>query len=135
MVKTLVSSPCVNFGESEIEAQEIFDKVYEHLKTQGKPCIGQFGRQCRYISGNMRCAVGALMTEAEASAADRFGDGVYTLRNAGLLPAGSADHIRLLAELQEAHDAGVPKGTKWWEVVKLRLQKVAMDYNLSMPEP
>jgi hypothetical protein len=118
-----------------MEAQEIFDKVYKHLKKQGRPCNGQHGDRCLYIYGDMRCAVGALMTADQATLADLNGGGVYTLKSRGLLPDEVVDHVKLLSELQKAHDSEVPDGISWWEVVKLRLQTIAHDYRLSLPEP
>lgn len=118
-----------------MEAQEIFNKVYNHLKNQGMPCKAQHGGRCMYISRDMRCSVGALMTAEQATLADVAGGGVYTLKGKGLLPDEFVDHVRLLSELQKAHDGAIEDEFYWWDVVKLRLQRIAADYGLSLPEP
>lgn len=117
-----------------MEAQEIFDKVYHHLKKQGAACRAKTSARCFYINGNMRCAVGVLLPDEIAHKADEFGGGVYQIKKEGLLPVELHEHVALLGDLQGAHDKSVRPNLKWWDVVELRLERIAREHKLSIPE-
>jgi len=68
--------------------------VRERLAEQGRGCVDEAGR-CHYIMADgRRCAVGWLLTEAEAWEAERRGLHATDLK----LP------VALVAELRAAHD-------------------------------
>jgi hypothetical protein len=111
--------------------QEIFDKVVNHLLTQGKPAM-EDGR-CKYrAAGGLRCAVGCLIP-----------DGVYRPSFEGI----SVDSVPILLALSEV---GIPRNGDTTELLrKLQrthdgvcedvwdhtLQEIAKDFGLQYNPP
>lgn len=117
--------------------QEIFDRVYKHLMTQGKRAIAADGN-CRYRGeGGTQCAVGCLIPDAvytpdiegctmsSARNGTRKGEVLADALEASGLPRSSWD---LLADLQEVHDSRRPE---YWADA---LTWVAKRYGLTVPQ-
>lgn len=114
-------------------AQEIFDKVLNHLRTQGKAAVDDEGTCAYRGEGGTSCAVGCLIPDAlyssefenKAVAADVF---KKTLEALGL-----TGHIKLLRSLQSAHDGSLHDGSVGrWEV---SMESIAEANNLTYTGP
>ena len=126
--------------------QEIFDAVVRHLLTQERKSMKQDGVTCAYRGeGGLSCAVGALITDAEyqpvmddAMALGRiiakpWGTSVDALDMAGVLPGRLKPHVRLLAYLQDVHDAAdLDKDDRFkTEALEESLFEAACEYDLN----
>lgn len=105
--------------------QEIFDKVVDHLLTQGEQALGE-GQTCMYLtSEGLKCAVGCLIPpekynpEWEGNAVN-----LSILTALGITP----DFRLLLYALQDVHDTW--EADYWVE----ELQSVASRFALTFPE-
>lgn len=93
---------------SDITAQEIFDKVVTHLRTQGEQASilkSDGGYSCRYrTEDGLKCAVGCLIPDDDYSPSM---EGTYASsvisRNRDKLSYLSP-HLALLDDLQAVHD-------------------------------
>lgn len=107
--------------------QEVFDKVSDHLLTQGKRSTNNGSCKYRSDEGYM-CAVGCLIKDEfydpkmEGSVADDEGV-LYVLRNSGINVSSNTDR-KFLLDLQIIHDNRDPFT---WE---RELNKFAKDWNL-----
>jgi hypothetical protein len=82
--------------------QRIFNKVVNHLLTQGKKSVD--GDHCRYYSQNgNKCAVGCLIGKKYYKAGME-GMTVGTLIESYKLPEYFDTHVKLLCNLQAIHD-------------------------------
>lgn len=117
--------------------QEIFDRVYKHLMSQGKRAYDASGGCAYRGTHGTRCAVGCLIPDAVYTP-DIEGAGIpgakdKTIRGKALsnvlkasgLPPTAWD---LLADLQEVHDDRPPE--HWAEA----LTEVAHRYALTVPQ-
>lgn len=111
--------------------QEIFNKVYRHLLSQGKRSINNNG-MCEYRTGDgLKCAVGCLIDDKDykpslEGTAVNNSQVVIALESSGINMAdGIAD---MLFELQDIHD-NHPAHT-WKDVLK----DLARGLNLELPE-
>ena len=105
--------------------QRIFNKVVNHLLTQGKKSVD--GDHCRYYSQNgNKCAVGCLIGKKyyKAEMENRV---VPDLVKHYKLPEYFVTHRLLLRDLQLVHDAH--NVDKWKE----GLIELAKAYNLKIP--
>jgi hypothetical protein len=85
-------------------AQEVFDAVARHLLTQGKQSYSYERGECMYRGdGNLKCAVGALISDDEYDS-EMEEKPVEDLHRKGMLPGRLAPHLGLLERLQHAHD-------------------------------
>jgi len=83
--------------------QEIYDKVYHRL-TDGTGRAMDPSGFCAYRTHDGRaCAVGVLLSDEEASEADRYGQ-VLDLLESNTLPERLAPYWRRLENLQALHD-------------------------------
>lgn len=87
-------------------AQQVFDQVVAHLRSQKVQCVGSTG--CRYRYGKLRCAAGCLISDEEYSTKmeNNTWKGLFF---AGLVPNS---HIILIRDLQRVHDN---YAAKHWE--------------------
>ena len=95
--------------------EEILETVTKHMLAQSERSTDGAGA-CMYRGQDgLACAVGCLMTDEEAEAADLFrGDtDVVILQEAGLIPERLEPHLELLAKLQTIHDSAPV--TEWGE--------------------
>lgn len=133
--------------------QEIFDKVYAHLKKQGKPALGpgEYGPLCRYRTDDgLMCAAGCLIPddlydpEIEGTKfldlnGSHYPNSAAMTRLIGKMGLDQ-DQVDLISKLQGCHDAyrGVAMGyipeTPFWDHVEPRLQSVAKQFGLTVPE-
>jgi hypothetical protein len=92
---------------AEVSAQEVFDHAVAHMQAQRCRCMK--GGDCAYRGDDpgSACALGALLTDAEAAKIATSGSNgatAYGLSAAGLLPARLEPHFALCARLQRIHD-------------------------------
>ena len=82
-------------------AQEIFNRIAEHLRTQGRPALDEAG-DCVYRGPNgLRCAIGAIIPDYKYRRSFEH----KTINT--LLPRHFPrwiKHEELLSDLQELHD-------------------------------
>lgn len=88
--------------------QEIFDISVGQIIKQGGLST-KANRMCAYRGdGGMMCAVGALMDDETAEAADALdpvnGADIWKVVDAGLLKGFDSEELELLVELQREHD-------------------------------
>lgn len=108
-----------------MNGQEIFDKVARHLLTQGVRS-SRGSNTCVYRGPNgTMCAVGCLLPDDVAKAADSKFLSVTGLINHDMLPAELRPHALLLERLQHIHDS--IDVAKWRE----ELTRCAEQYKLS----
>lgn len=105
---------------SKASRQEIFDQVSDHLMRQGEKCFS--GTKIVYHSGNLKCALGCLISEEEFSEEWNVKPWVYLVDH-GIAPP---DHFDFLLGLQAIHDRSNP--IAW----KLELKEIAEAYNLKL---
>ena len=119
--------------------QEIFDKVYKHLLTQGRRSrlYDVEGGLCAYRSfDGLKCAVGCLIEDANYSASmEESSVHAWAVKEVlikqGVLPTNptEAESITtLLSKLQQIHDVRNPSNWKHFLVALAEEQK------LSVPE-
>jgi hypothetical protein len=117
-----------------VNAQEIFDKVARHLLKQNAQAKTSDGYGCMYRTvDGLACAVGCLLTDEEARAADTAKDkdghelntGIANIAAAGMLPQRLSPFLGLLEHLQRVHDYKEPQ--QWREA----LRQVAHNAELS----
>jgi hypothetical protein len=110
--------------------QEIFDKVWAGLKSQGF-VRSMDGTGCAYRGNNgMKCAAGWLITD-DNLAAEWEGSSIQPewMGQGGLPEETTNDNYGLIRDLQVAHDHGVHPVT-----MQEGLTAVARKYQLSVPE-
>lgn len=128
-----------------MNSQEIFDKVANHLFTQKAQSANAEG-SCMYRGYNGRmCAVGALIADEayDQSLENRRANASIVIK--ALLKSGviesvyEEEKVKLLTDLQDIHDFFMPlasdteeEANRLMEEVKLRLKKLAEDYNLKV---
>jgi hypothetical protein len=95
-----------------ISAQQIFDTVWQRFVVEMAPRAVTHDEHCVYYDAGsgLRCAVGVLMTEDEAIRAQMYDGSVGWLMTKDVLPDRLRPHVRLLQQLQSAHDAGRAPG-------------------------
>jgi hypothetical protein len=117
--------------------QMIFDKVVDHLYTQGKPASDASGCLYRHASedGNLACAVGALIQDHEyESSMERRGVN-YILDTYPQLQH-LKENTDLLYDLQRSHDGSVVGEKEGnpefnWDALSVSLSHTATRHNLS----
>lgn len=113
--------------------QEIFNRVWTFLNTQGKP---SYDGSCLYRGPNgTACAVGCLLDDKTAEKFDTFVD--PSISNIARyhydeLPRELLFHIDFLNELQEAHDSHV-KESDWLENWQNNMLSIAEKHGLVVP--
>ena len=111
--------------ENDMNTQEVFNKVAEHLLTQKTAAIDTDSGYCAYRApdGKM-CAVGCLISDEEYKP-EFERDSIRRIINKGFLPA-LKEHESLLVELQIIHDS---ESEFLW---KAKLIEVSNRFNLDM---
>jgi hypothetical protein len=115
--------------------QEVFNKVWDHIITQGKPSLSDKG-MCRYRGSNgLQCAAGIFLTDEQAKELDDMGAPWTTA--AVTFPELTRFPRYLIQDLQSCHD----KASIWdddeaefLKVFKDDARKVAKKFNLTVPE-
>jgi hypothetical protein len=108
-----------------LTAAEVFFHVAEHLRDQTERSMARDGIRCAYrgTAPESACAVGCLLTDAEAEAIKGAGantHGVGSLDSQDLLPARLSPHVDLLRELQAIHDTTHLRGPESSVATQLR---------------
>lgn len=116
----------------EATAQQVFDQVVTHLRTQKVQCAGADG-SCLYRHDGLKCAAGALIADDEyVPEMDKEGGGYGSswpsLVARQVVP--STGHTELIRDLQRVHDNY--EGPKFWEE---KLFSVARQYSLTYTVP
>lgn len=109
--------------------QEIFDYVARHLIAQGRAAVNPETGNCLYRAPNGdKCAAGCLISD-EVYRPSMEGKSVNSNEVANYLPLHLKDNIRLLLDLQGAHDHLLrPFGIEDWTV---KMRDIAKGYGLS----
>lgn len=117
----------------DIDRQEIFDTVVNHLMTMPRQSAIDGG--CLYRGPDeLSCAVGCLITDEEyVDAMDDMdqGSSVKSLFERNLLPHRFIPHLQLLGDLQRIHDNINNWGTLDRAYMKQDLRSIANYYTLS----
>lgn len=129
-------------AHTALTPQEIFDRVIDHLLTQGKPARQK--NACLYLTDDgLKCAVGCLLTEEQAREWDsrENGSSLGFIMQADDLKHPPAQWMRdseiLLRQLQQLHDdpycwssdfGGLNLGGK------VRARQIALQHDLTLPE-
>lgn len=103
-------------------AQEVFDKVYNHLMTQMKRCTDGFNCLYRGKDG-LKCAAGCLIPD-EYYKEEMEENGWVQLVAKEMVPS---DHERLISDLQCVHDRAIID--EWKEYLSV----VAGKHGLTVP--
>lgn len=121
-----------------LSEQEVFDAACAAVLADGRP--GMAGAMCSYqTSTGARCAVGWLLSDDELAdiiEAGERGSDVLHLNRRGLLPARLSGALRVLCQLQRAHDGAADshanaEGEGFVAGFKRRAYRMAEDYGLS----
>jgi len=107
--------------------QETFNRVYNHLKKQGKPALDLWGRCSYRTEEGLMCAVGCLISD-EDYRVEFEGFCLSGIIGLGWDPKGN---VSLLIALQSAHDCWKKVGD---EVFWSRMERIAEEFNLKIPE-
>lgn len=114
--------------------QEVFTRVVDHLRKQGRPSIGKFGG-CKYRSeAGLKCAVGAVIDESEYSP-KMEGHVMFDFIKMGydFVPASLKErlepHASLLTAFMQTHDF---VAANLWEA---SFQGIAKDFKLDYVAP
>lgn len=89
-----------------MKAQQIFNKVKNHLLKQNKKAI--YNGNCAYKHDGMSCAIGCLIPD-DVYLPEMEGYSIGALVNLFDLPEYLLDNFHLLIELQKIHDESNPK--------------------------
>lgn len=94
-----------------MQPQEIFDKVVDHLFTQGEPAMKPYTVACRYRGDNgQKCAVGCLIPD-DLYDTDMEGHSVSDLDVLFPMPDYIVDNMKMLSRLQTLHDMSYSTST------------------------
>lgn len=89
------------YNLDKFTAQEVFDKVANHLLTQNKKSIDEGLDECLYRSPDgLKCAIGCLIPD------DMYKE---EMEGAYIHFRAKEEHEKLLRELQQLHDRKHPK--------------------------
>ena len=109
--------------------QEIFDISAGQIIKQGGLSKKANGTCAYRGDGGMMCAVGALMDDETAEAADALdpvnGSDIWKVSDAGLLKGFDSEELELLAELQGEHDGAFGVSS-----FKYRAERIAKQHRL-----
>lgn len=108
-------------------AQEVFDQVATHLMSQGEKSERDSALGCAYREGNLKCAAGCLISDAEYQPGFEGKDWGYLVES-GCVPAIYKD---LISDLQTCHDDDDEDG---WLKELIRIAKLR-DLNTTALEP
>jgi hypothetical protein len=121
-------------------AQQTFDKVVTHLRTQGKPAIRMNGddEYCAYRTDDgLSCAAGCLIPDAyyspefeDKKASALSSENLGEAPGSALIKAGYGEHLELILDMQRAHDSWSPIHS-FEEDVGPRLLGIAQRHKLS----
>jgi len=113
-----------------LTAQDIFDRVYNHFIVNRQPRSlrdGGESTECRYHGSNgERCAGGLFIID---ELYDETIEGERVSDITSYLEPGCSSHIKLLTELQRAHDGYIHHVD-----MKKKLISIAEDFSLTVPK-
>lgn len=126
--------------------QEIFNKVWKHLKKQNHPALNNSGT-CVYRTKNgLKCAIGCLIPK-KLYTLELEGESIYGLRDLygtpklkNILPKVGIkkQSYKLCENLQEIHDSAeyidLVEYESYWDFWKPRLISCAKNFRLKLPE-
>jgi hypothetical protein len=108
-------------------AQETFDRVVTHLRTQGRPAMS-IGGTCAYLTAEgLKCAAGCLVPEGSRL---QEGTKIISQVDYGMAPL---KFPALIGELQRAHDQPTENQrplSEWAVKCAARCVRVAEDFDL-----
>lgn len=110
-------------------AQQIFDKVCEHLAKQGCRAVLENGVACEYRMPDGRmCAVGVLIPKRVSSRLLIGTSDALIEDHSDVLPKYFQTHRDLLRQLQVTHDTAERKGIEGGRRIAADLRGVAKDF-------
>ena len=102
-------------------AQEIFDKVVAHLRSQGCKSQESAGGMCVYRGPNgTKCAAGCLIEDKYYRRAFEGNTFEHIILSSNALSAQFSTHVELIQALQNAHDMNPVKA---WESVFAQISR------------
>jgi hypothetical protein len=133
------------------DKQAVFNRVVSHLRKQNARCLSGNGAGCAYRNGSLKCAVGALIDDADydeafeglfcmpsvfekavsddgsfgGPAARRYKKFAEAIKNG--CGANAADDFAFLYQLQSIHDYNEP------EVWEIEFRSFAEQNQLTVP--
>ena len=115
-----------------METQEIFDRVVQHLRQQGRPALNTKGSCSMYRADNgLMCAVGCLIKEEFYTEELEFHEAseptVVEAINNSLGCTLSEEQLDLLSSLQNLHD----DTTRQQPISEIGLKEIAKEHNLT----
>jgi hypothetical protein len=110
--------------------QEVYDKTWEHLVTQGKPASGLGGCYYRTADG-LKCAFGFWIKDNQYDPKMENRSASSVIHLYGLREFG--DKTELMDKLQRCHDlcSQLDDGTFDMEELRLMFRAVAAEFGLS----
>ena len=111
-----------NYNIKEMNSQQVFDIVTEHLLTQNQKSINRFG-MCSYRNGDLKCAAGIFIPDNE------YKDTLENLTWKDLVSRGKVpnNHEELIQSLQNIHDECCV--SDWIEELKILAKKFNLYYD------
>lgn len=125
-----------------MKMQEAFEKVIEHQRRQGQPCTATHGRYSQYAVGDMRCAIGCMMTLEECQLYDSGDDPsvcdlYFNKAEPSALHLSDADRdteSSFWQWMQDTHDRKAHwEPDKWLAECEARWQTIAQEFDLKYP--
>lgn len=115
--------------------QEVFNKVWNHIITQGEPSVDELGN-CVYRGPfGLKCAAGIFLTNKQAEKLDEKDGGIW-FKAVQMFPKLEKFPNMLIMQLQECHDysSSIKDNDKFVEEFKSKAKKVAEKHNLTVPK-
>lgn len=115
--------------------QEVFDKVVDHLRTQGEPAKNSRGK-CKYkTDSGLKCAIGCLIEDDEYNPKMEGLSLIFSPANdnSGLFPSWmQREPINpLLNQLQRCHDFNGNDDSHWRDHLEEGFKDIAKYYQLT----
>jgi len=115
----------INEMLANMSAQEVFDKVYNHLINQGRASVDEYGF-CRYRHNGLMCAAGCLIPDEEYSQKLEM----MHWTSLGL----SNHHLELIQTMQSIHDRSNNPNLNFADYVNTKFKELAEVENLNFLE-
>lgn len=124
-----------------MDMQEAFDKIIAHQRSQGAPCTDASGFPS-YRQGDMRCAIGCMLTEEECELYDTDEDtSVVSLyfhdaepKSLHLQGVDKFSEENFWEVMQHTHDARCHfEPARWLADCEREWQSIAAEYDLKYP--
>lgn len=110
-----------------MNAQEAFNKVWQHTIVENNPKSPNFGGDCYYRAGDKKCFIGVLIPDSVYDPEMEHKSINYLMHNFPQINSLFKDTDTLfLSRLQSIHDS-------WFDEREEKLRNLAKDYELTVP--